>query len=139
MASATHESLTAGWLAAIVESSDDAIVSETLEGIIMSWNPAAETLFGYTADEVIGRPISILAAPGCENEVPCILERIRRGERVEPDAFAAAAAIGAAAGRPCCGQRVHDLERPGAPGGLAEHETDMLLTSAKRNDRQLMT
>jgi PAS domain S-box-containing protein len=83
MASATLESLTAGWLAAIVESSDDAIVSETLEGIIMSWNPAAETLFGYTADEVIGRPISILAAPGCENEVPCILERIRRGERVQ--------------------------------------------------------
>jgi PAS domain S-box-containing protein len=72
----------ASWLAAIVESSDDAIVSKTLEGTITSWNPAAERLFGYTAEEVIGRPISILAPPDRENEMPANLERIRRGEKV---------------------------------------------------------
>ena len=80
---ATSEPLAAGWLAAIVESSDDAIVSKTLDGIITSWNPAAEKLFGYTAEEMIGRPIAILAAPDRENEMPAILERIRRGEKVD--------------------------------------------------------
>jgi PAS domain S-box-containing protein len=73
----------ASWLAAIVESSDDAIVSKTLGGTITSWNPAAERLFGYTAEEVIGHPISILAPPDRENEMPANLECIRRGERVE--------------------------------------------------------
>jgi PAS domain S-box-containing protein len=71
------------WLAAIVESADEAIVSKTLDGIVTSWNPAAETLFGYTAAEIIGRPIAILRAPGHENEMPAILERIRRGEKVD--------------------------------------------------------
>jgi PAS domain S-box-containing protein len=71
------------WLAAIVASSDDAIVSKTLDGIITSWNPAAERLFGYTAEEAVGRPIAMLAAPGRELEMTTILERIRRGERVE--------------------------------------------------------
>jgi PAS domain S-box-containing protein len=80
---AMSEPRAAGWLAAIVESSDDAIVSKTLDGIITSWNPAAERLFGYTAEEVIGRPISILAPPDRENEMPANLERIRRGERVD--------------------------------------------------------
>lgn len=80
---ATSEPSAASWLAAIVESSDDAIISNTLDGIITSWNPAAERLFGYTAEEAIGRPISILAAPDRENEMPANLERIRRGERVE--------------------------------------------------------
>jgi PAS domain S-box-containing protein len=75
--------LAAAWLAAIVESSDDAIVSKTLDGTITSWNPAAQRLFGYSAEEVIGRPISILAAPDRENEMPANLERIRRGEKVE--------------------------------------------------------
>jgi PAS domain S-box-containing protein len=79
----TSEALTAGWLAAIIESSDDAIVSKTLDGTITSWNPAAEKLFGYSADEIIGRPISILAAVDRENEMPVILERIRRGEKVD--------------------------------------------------------
>jgi PAS domain S-box-containing protein len=80
---ATSEPAAASWLAAIVESSDDAIVSKTLDGIITSWNPAAERLFGYTAEEVIGRPISILAPPDRENEMPANLERIRRGEKVD--------------------------------------------------------
>jgi PAS domain S-box-containing protein len=70
-------------LAAIVESSDDAIASKTLDGIVTSWNRAAERLFGYTAEEMIGRPIAVLAAPGRESEMPAILERIRRGERVD--------------------------------------------------------
>ena len=77
------EPAAASWLAAIVESSDDAIVSKTLDGIITSWNPAAQRLFGYTAEEVIGCPITILAPPDRQNEMPANLERIRRGERVE--------------------------------------------------------
>jgi PAS domain S-box-containing protein len=80
---AISEPLAAGWLAAIVESSDDAIISKTLDGIITSWNPAAERLFGYTAEEMIGGPIAILAAPDRENEMPAILESIRRGEKVD--------------------------------------------------------
>jgi two-component system CheB/CheR fusion protein len=80
---ATPTSLTAGWLAAIVESSDDAIVSKALDGTITSWNPAAERLFGYSAEEAIGSPIWILAPPDRKNEMPAILERIRRGEKVE--------------------------------------------------------
>jgi PAS domain S-box-containing protein len=71
------------WLAAIVESADEAIASKTLDGIVTSWNPAAETLFGYTPTEILGRHISVLAAPGREDEMPAILERIRRGEKVE--------------------------------------------------------
>jgi PAS domain S-box-containing protein len=81
--SVTSESLAASWLAAIVESSDDAIVSKTLDGIVTSWNPAAEKLFGYSAQEIIGRPIATLAPPDRENEMPAILERIRRGEKVD--------------------------------------------------------
>ena len=75
--------LASALLTAIVESSDDAIASKTLDGIVTSWNHAAERLFGYTAEEMIGRPISILAAPGRESEMPAILERIRHGERVD--------------------------------------------------------
>ena len=77
------EPAAASWLASIVESSDDAIVSKTLDGIITSWNPAAQRLFGYTAEEVIGCPITILAPPDRQNEMPANLERIRRGEKVE--------------------------------------------------------
>ena len=72
-------------LAAIVQSSEDAIISKTLEGRVTSWNKAAERIFGYTAEEMIGRPISLLAPPGRADEMRHILERIRDGERVDHD------------------------------------------------------
>ncbi|MDQ3855957.1 MAG: PAS domain S-box protein, partial [Chloroflexota bacterium] len=73
----------ARFLTSIVESSTDAIIGKTLEGRIISWNPAAERLYGYTAEEVVGKPISILAPLERVDEIPAILERIKRGERVE--------------------------------------------------------
>ncbi len=69
--------------AAIVETTDDAVVSKDLNGIIMSWNRAAERLFGYSADEVIGKPVAILIPPERSDEEPAILERIRQGERID--------------------------------------------------------
>jgi PAS domain S-box-containing protein len=70
-------------LAAIVESSDDAIIGKTLEGVITSWNKGAERLYGYQAEEVIGHSISLLIPPDHPDELPEILEKIGRGERVE--------------------------------------------------------
>ena len=70
-------------IASIVESSDDAIVSKDLNGVIINWNQGAERIFGYTAEEVVGKPITILIPPDRHDEEPSILERIRRGERVE--------------------------------------------------------
>jgi PAS domain S-box-containing protein len=70
-------------LAAIVESSGDAILSVDLDGVIATWNRGAEKLLGYTADEVIGKPVTMLIPPDREGEEPRILERIVRGERVE--------------------------------------------------------
>ena len=70
-------------LAAIIESSDDSIVSKDLNGIVTSWNHGAERIFGYTSAEMIGRPISVLAPPDRLDEMPHILARIRRGERVD--------------------------------------------------------
>ena len=72
-----------GYLAAIVESSDDAIVSKTLKGIVTSWNRGAETIFGYRPEEMIGHPIAVLFPPDRLSEEDVILGRIRRGERVE--------------------------------------------------------
>jgi PAS domain S-box-containing protein len=69
-------------LAAIVESSDDAIISQTLTGSIVSWNRGAERLYGYAADQVIGRPIAILVPPHRPDELPKLLGRLRRGERI---------------------------------------------------------
>jgi PAS domain S-box-containing protein len=69
--------------ASIVESSDDAIITKNLNGIITSWNKGAGRLFGYTADEVIGKPVTILMPPERQNEEPVILERLQRGERIE--------------------------------------------------------
>jgi PAS domain S-box-containing protein len=70
-------------LAAIIESTDDAIVSKTLEGIITSWNDSAQRTFGYTADEMIGQPILKLIPLDRQQEEVHILSRLRKGERVE--------------------------------------------------------
>jgi PAS domain S-box-containing protein len=82
----THERLAESaraHLAAIVQSSDDAIVSKTLEGIIRSWNRAAERLFGYNAEEAVGQPITLIIPPEREQEEQTILEKLRRGERID--------------------------------------------------------
>ncbi len=70
-------------LAAIVESSDDAIVSTDLEGIVTSWNPAAERIYGYKAEEIVGRSKGIAIPVDMPEELPSILRRIRAGERIE--------------------------------------------------------
>lgn len=70
-------------LAAIIESSDDAIISKSLEGTVMSWNQGAQRIFGWTAEEMIGRPITTIIPPDRHNEEPQILRRIRSGERLD--------------------------------------------------------
>jgi PAS domain S-box-containing protein len=71
------------FLASVVECSDDAIVTKDLDGRVTSWNKSAERIFGYTAEEMIGQPISILAAPDRIDEMPSILARVSRGERID--------------------------------------------------------
>ena len=78
-----REEETRNRLAAIVESSDDAIIGKTLDGVIESWNAGAEKMFGYTAGEVVGQPISILAPPDRPDEIPRILKRLGRGEGIQ--------------------------------------------------------
>lgn len=70
-------------LAAIVESSDDAILAKDLNGIIVTWNEGAQRLFGYAPDEVVGKPVTILIPADRHDEEPAILSRIRRGERID--------------------------------------------------------
>ena len=75
--------IAAGRLALIVESSDDAIFSKSLDGTILTWNAGAERLYGYAAAEIVGKSVTTLAPPDRVNEVPNILARLRRGERVD--------------------------------------------------------
>src|SRR5918994_1152491 len=70
-------------LAAIVESSEDAIIAKTLDGVITDWNRGAQKTYGYSAEEVLGKPINVLVPPDRPNEIPTILERLRRGEVID--------------------------------------------------------
>jgi PAS domain S-box-containing protein len=70
-------------LAAIVESSEDAIIGKSLDGIVTSWNQGAQRLYGYTAEEIVGKPLSILVPPEHPDELPTLLKRVKQGERVE--------------------------------------------------------
>lgn len=70
-------------LAMVVESSQDAILTKTLDGIITFWNAAATRMYGYTAAEAIGRPVSMLAPPECADDIRRLLARLRRGERID--------------------------------------------------------
>src|SRR6201987_1275045 len=71
------------WLASIVDSSDDAIVSKNLDGVVTSWNRGAERVFGYAAEEAIDQPITIVIPKDRQDEERTILTRIRRGERID--------------------------------------------------------
>src|SRR5207249_4780589 len=71
------------YLAAIVESSDHAIIGKSLDGTITSWNQGAERIYGYPATEMIGRSIAVLTAPDQSEEIAGILMRIKEGQRVE--------------------------------------------------------
>ena len=70
-------------LAAIVESSDDAIASKDLNGIITSWNRSAEKLFGYKAEEIVGKPVMLIIPPELHHDEHMILSKIRRGEKID--------------------------------------------------------
>ena len=70
-------------LAALVESSDDAIFAKDLSGTVLTWNRGAERMYGYAASEIIGRNVDVLIPPGSPNELSGLLDRIRRGERVD--------------------------------------------------------
>jgi PAS domain S-box-containing protein len=78
-----RENLAAHHYRAIIESSDDAILSKNLDGLILSWNRGAERLFGFTSEEAVGRPVTIVIPLDRRDEEPAILEKIHRGERIE--------------------------------------------------------
>ena len=71
-----------GRLAAIVESAEDAIIGEDLNGVIQTWNVGAENIFGYKAEEIIGKPVAVLVPTGHTDEIPELLARIKRGKRI---------------------------------------------------------
>jgi PAS domain S-box-containing protein len=71
-------------LTAIVESSQNFVISETLDGIITSWNPRAEQIYGYSSQEVVGQSISLLIPSECDDELLRLMKRVKRGERIEP-------------------------------------------------------
>ncbi len=71
------------WLARLVESSGDAVIGKTLDGVVLSWNNGAEKIYGYTAEEMIGRPVSVLVPPDQPDELQQILKRIRGGEEIK--------------------------------------------------------
>lgn len=77
------DSMAPYWLSAIIESADDAIITKTLDGVITSWNKGAERIFGYTPDEAIGQPVSMLIPADHADEEPNIIARLRRGDRIE--------------------------------------------------------
>jgi len=79
----THVDEAGRLLAAIVAASDDAIIGTTAEGVVNSWNQGAERIFGYTAEEMVGNPISVLAVPGREDEMRALRDRLRQGEKVD--------------------------------------------------------
>lgn len=74
----------ANYLAALVESSSDAIISKGLDGLVTSWNHGAEVLFGYTSDEMLGKPLTIICPPGRESEMASVLDQIRSGHKLVP-------------------------------------------------------
>jgi PAS domain S-box-containing protein len=78
-----HDDLAGHHYRAIIESSEDAILSKDLNGVILSWNASAQRLFGFTAEEVVGKPITIIIPVDRLDEEPLILEKINRGERIE--------------------------------------------------------
>ena len=78
-----REDLAPFWLSAIIESAEDAVISKSLEGVIMSWNKGAERIFGYTADEIVGKHVTVLIPEDHIDEEPTILSRLRAGERIE--------------------------------------------------------
>ena len=71
------------WLAALVNSSDDAIISKTLDGVITSWNYAAQRIYGYSAEDVLGKSISLLIPQDRLGEYNEIMRRLRHGERID--------------------------------------------------------
>ena len=84
---------TGGRLGIITQPPDGAFVGHTLQGTITSWSPAAERFYGYTAAEVIGKPIALLTPPERRDELPAMLAQLRRGERIDPLLFFLARAM----------------------------------------------